>query len=383
MSSEGLVDLIWRNSNPTNNFAKVYAQQIMKSERARTESKLVNDFDAIMKGGCVYIPTFFNDPNYKLLRSLSDDLSKSSNGLIHWSKHLKHENPDFSPTFKDIISKLAEYFDTDVYATRMNFYRDGSDWKPFHHDSHAYGGKGQREDFTIGVSFGVARELAFLHSGSDFTFSFPQKNGDVFAFNSEVNQKFMHGVPKARGCNIGPRCSIIAWGRRRTLNERNGGQPGQVIQNILLDISPPPPPPPPSSSSIISHNLPNFNKADDSEVEKGDDVVDDDGDHKEVVMTAQELAMLIDKMISSNDKIEKGGSMLSNSGGISRGRGRGRLQSGPGSGRIQGGGSALGNKASRGGSGRLQSGVGRAVSEVEGEGRGGRGRGRGRGSGGR
>ena len=37
----------------------------------------------------------------------------------------------------------------------MNFYQDQSDWKPFHHDSHAYGNKALREDFTVGVSFGA------------------------------------------------------------------------------------------------------------------------------------------------------------------------------------------------------------------------------------
>ena len=58
----------------------------------------------------------------------------------HPSKHLKHENPTFSPTFSLILEKVSDYFSVDIYATRMNFYRDGSDWKPFHHDSHAYGG---------------------------------------------------------------------------------------------------------------------------------------------------------------------------------------------------------------------------------------------------
>jgi hypothetical protein len=36
-----------------------------------------------------------------------------------------------------------------VWRPRLNFYRDGKDWKPFHHDSHAYGGNGKKEDFTM------------------------------------------------------------------------------------------------------------------------------------------------------------------------------------------------------------------------------------------
>ena len=28
-------------------------------------------------------------------------------GMVNWSKHLKHENPDFSPTFQKIIAQLV------------------------------------------------------------------------------------------------------------------------------------------------------------------------------------------------------------------------------------------------------------------------------------
>ena len=148
--------------------------------------------------------------------------------MVNCSKHLKHENPEFSETFHRVVKEMADYFDVEVYATRMNFYRDGTDWKPFHHDSHAYGGRAQREDFTMGASFGGSRELIFLHEPSGNTFTFPQNNGDVFAFTSEVNKRFKHGVPKAKS-NNDPRFSIIAWGRRRTINSRNGA--GQVTES--------------------------------------------------------------------------------------------------------------------------------------------------------
>jgi len=139
--------------------------------------------------------------------------------MINWSKHFKHENPDFSPTFNEIIEKMSNYFDVEVYATRLNFYCDGSDWKPFHHDSHPYVG-GVREDFTMGASFGASRQLVFLHPSSNQTFAFPQNNGDVFAFTSEANKRFQHGIPKVTKL-IGPRFSIIAWGIRRSMTDRN------------------------------------------------------------------------------------------------------------------------------------------------------------------
>ena len=150
--------------------------------------------------------------------------------MVNWSKHLKHENPTFSATFQSVVDAMAAHFDVDVYATRLNFYRDGTDWKPFHHDSHAFGGREKREDFTMGASFGGERELEFLHEPSGGTFTFPQKNGDVFAFTTEVNKRFKHGVPKLTRGIGGPRFSIIAWGRRRSLNARNGGGAGGEVR---------------------------------------------------------------------------------------------------------------------------------------------------------
>jgi hypothetical protein len=81
-----------------------------------------------------------------------------------------------------------------------------------HHDSHAYS-DGKKEDFTMGASFGDSRELEFLHEDSGNKFRFPQHNGDIFAFNHEINKKFMHGVPKGRKSS-GARFSIIAWGKK-------------------------------------------------------------------------------------------------------------------------------------------------------------------------
>ena len=41
---------------------------------------------------------------------------------VSWSQHFKVENPAFSATFNRVVATLAEYFDLDVYATRLNFY---------------------------------------------------------------------------------------------------------------------------------------------------------------------------------------------------------------------------------------------------------------------
>eukprot|EP00009_Paramoeba_aestuarina_P008459 CAMPEP_0201518504 /NCGR_PEP_ID=MMETSP0161_2-20130828/9339_1 /ASSEMBLY_ACC=CAM_ASM_000251 /TAXON_ID=180227 /ORGANISM="Neoparamoeba aestuarina, Strain SoJaBio B1-5/56/2" /LENGTH=245 /DNA_ID=CAMNT_0047916301 /DNA_START=141 /DNA_END=874 /DNA_ORIENTATION=- len=212
-----------------NNIAAGFARQMMKNERNLANGDLAQDLESL-KGNCIYLPHFVcDDTDFSLLVRLSKELEANmGEGLIPWSKHLKHENPTFSPTFSLILEKVSDYFSVDIYATRMNFYRDGSDWKPFHHDSHAYGGpNNQKEDFTVGISLGDTRKLEFLHVQSQASFGFPQNNGDVFAFTSLTNKLFQHGVPKHPNPSAaGPRISIIAWGRRRELNERNSGVKG-------------------------------------------------------------------------------------------------------------------------------------------------------------
>ena len=201
--------------------------------------------------------------DFRYLEQLAEDLEESrysttsskrkgeedfGGGVMNWSKHLKQENPEFSETFRTVVERMASYFDVDVYATRLNFYRDGSDWKPYHHDSHAFGANGRKEDFTMGASFGAQRALSFLHEPSASSFEFPQKNGDVFAFSSEVNAAMQHGVPRLSGHEqfvANPRFSVIAWGRRRSLNPRNsaaseegdsGGGGGSRSNNQIIGV---------------------------------------------------------------------------------------------------------------------------------------------------
>ena len=210
------------------NMASSFARQALRDEFSKADGSLASDMSSVLRGEAIYLPNFHcARRDYALLASLAREMeAHEGEGMINWSKHLKHENPDFSSTFHRVVNEMSAHFDVEVYATRLKFYRDGSDWKPFHHDSHAYGGREQREDFTMGASFGGERELAFLHEPSGQQFSFPQNNGDVFAFTTEVNKRFKHGVPKLTRGVGGPRFSIIAWGRRRTLNANNGGGKG-------------------------------------------------------------------------------------------------------------------------------------------------------------
>ena len=190
-----------------------YSRNIFKSNIVQTNAELLNDYNLIINGECIYIENFLCLTNdHKILNNLTKEIYDSQRSLqIKWSNHYKIINPYYSKTFCEIIDKVSNNFNVQVIQTRLNYYKDNSDWKPYHHDSHAYS-ENMKEDFTIGISLGAERELSFKHVQSEETFSFPQKNGDLFAFTDKINKKFMHGVPKINK-EIGPRISIIIWGK--------------------------------------------------------------------------------------------------------------------------------------------------------------------------
>ena len=136
-----------RDGGDASNMASKFASKAMRGEISMADGQLAADFESVLKGEAIYLPEFHCGKNdFALLAGLAKDmetheLASEGGGMVNWSKHLKHENPEFSQTFARIVHAMSEYFDVDVYATRLNFYRDGTDWKPFHHDSHAYGGR--------------------------------------------------------------------------------------------------------------------------------------------------------------------------------------------------------------------------------------------------
>jgi hypothetical protein len=203
------IDIKYENVKNTNQVG-FYTSNLLKSEENLINGNLYQDIKTALEGGCQYIPGLICKTNdFTYYNKLEEELKMKD--IVNWSKHHKYENPDGLETFDIIIQKLCDHFKVIPLHTRLNYYFP-RDWKPFHHDSHAYSNN-EKEDITIGASFGSSRELEFLHVGSNSKFKFPQKNGDVFAFNNEINKKFMHGVPKTTNCN-GNRISIIVWGKK-------------------------------------------------------------------------------------------------------------------------------------------------------------------------
>lgn len=200
-----------KHNNRVNMITK-YVKKLVRSESDMINPDLRHGMDLLTKGAFYYPECICNEKDLNLFKQIVDELEQAGElKIISWSQHCKIENPKCSETFNRIIEKIANIFNVVVCETRLNYYKDQSDWKPLHHDSHAYANEmNLREDFTIGISLGATRELVFMHEHSGNQFKFPQKNGDVFAFDQYVNKDFLHGVTKSL-IPTGPRISLIAW----------------------------------------------------------------------------------------------------------------------------------------------------------------------------
>lgn len=186
--------------------------------RAKSNYEMVNtnyeDLRKILYFGCMYYPNLLaNLEDITIFNKLKDELNLNNDisTITKWSKHFKIENPETSQTFTKIVNLLGKYFNVDILQTRINYYTYES-YKPFHHDSHAYT-DGQKEDITIGCSFGSSRTLVFKKD--DIYFNFPQNNGDVFCFDHITNKLFMHGIQKLKNNDVNnERISIVIWGKK-------------------------------------------------------------------------------------------------------------------------------------------------------------------------
>lgn len=162
------------------------------------------------------------DAYYALLREIragqESDGVESKWESWHEGAHLLTQTPNNSETFQEILGQLCHRFairQNGYIGTRFNWYRDSSDWKPFHHDSAAFNReRALKQNCTVGVSFGASRELAFQHVKSRDLLYFPQTNGMLFFFGRDVNIRWRHGInalPPEQQSSKG-RISIISWG---------------------------------------------------------------------------------------------------------------------------------------------------------------------------
>lgn len=194
-----------------------YVRRLLLDESLRYNIH-INKIMMDMKKGCIYIPEACEKVNGRnivdrLKKEIEENVLKED--CINWSKHYKIENPKKLPIFNEIVDLMAKKLNVKVIETRLNYYPNEKSWKPFHQDRHSSYNKEEegilKENFTMGASFGASRALAFKHIETETTFEIPQKNGDIFAFDANINKLFMHGVPISK-YTVGERFSIIAWG---------------------------------------------------------------------------------------------------------------------------------------------------------------------------
>lgn len=214
-------------------------QYTFKSKK-NTESFVPSNKPADMRmmmaeGGKTY-PHDYHSRDLFIVKNLFDDISYDQ--LIYELKHCGiDENELFKlwhgdshliaddhikdwkkcPLFTSVIERMKTYFKIDVKATRFNWYRDGSDWKPFHHDAAAIDPKKTKtQNMTIGVSFGRTRSACFEHATTRTTIELPLENGSIYGFGSQLNMDWRHGITQLqkdeRDKDDKGRISIIVWG---------------------------------------------------------------------------------------------------------------------------------------------------------------------------
>ena len=132
------------------------------------------------------------------------------------------------PTFNLVVEKIRSFFNMDIKATRMNVYNDLSQFKPFHFDASAVNPeKAKLQNFTVAVSFGYTRSVAFEREASpqNIVVSFPIDDSQTYCFTKDTNCTWRHGVLQGKNVNVGPvvdkdvgpvvdtgRISIVCWG---------------------------------------------------------------------------------------------------------------------------------------------------------------------------
>jgi hypothetical protein len=119
-----------------------------------------------------------------------------------------------APTFNMVISRIREFFNMNVKATRLNWYQDTEQWKAFHFDAAKINPeKAKIQNFTVAASFGRTRDCAFEKDDiSKNVISIPIGDGEIYCFTRETNEIWRHGVLQELPKVEEGRISIVAWG---------------------------------------------------------------------------------------------------------------------------------------------------------------------------
>lgn len=209
------------------------------------EHSLASSFNLVLKGGARHVRGVFGDAqDLGLFDALRKELGRRGGAWSQGTKgsaRIKYSIPGFNgcglldgeivydlcgqelPAFSYALRSLAECINADILSWWVNIYEEGSVGLGFHHD-HQNNNMGLRWgrafDVTAGVSFGACRDLTFRHVATGREFHFPQENGDVFAFDTQTDYEFLHGIYRKKD-PCGARISLIMVGK---LKERISGE---------------------------------------------------------------------------------------------------------------------------------------------------------------
>jgi hypothetical protein len=171
----------------------------------------------------ILAPNLFTEENeYEIYYKLLDEIKNTNKEseiwkLWHGDTHLIADDhiswKQICPTFNYVIETIKNTFGMDIKATRLNYYRNSSDFKPYHFDAAAIDPKKAAiQNLTIGVSFGCNRIVGFEHDKSRTKIFIPLNNCMTYGFAKDVNIEWRHGIPPEKEPNEFGRISIIAWG---------------------------------------------------------------------------------------------------------------------------------------------------------------------------
>lgn len=103
------------------------------------------------------------------------------------------------PEMVEVVSYLGDKYHIQD-SVWMNYYRDGSDYTPYHKDSY--------NCIVACVSFGGSRIFKIRNDTTKNEQSFNLENGDIFVFDQEFNNTHQHSIMRTTK-RVDPRVSLV------------------------------------------------------------------------------------------------------------------------------------------------------------------------------
>lgn len=235
--SEGSLNTDITDSDPASTWVRPAMRVVLGGHEAQHGGRLTSDDVLVVRD------FLCAENDQSLYRGIVAELCSaqaSGDKSCKWASwkdgcHLISKSPEKSPTYRKVLQTIMTYFgvvESTAYV-RFNWYVDGADWKPLHHDTAAFSKRrAGKQNITIAVSLGGEREVVFRHGKGETRAYFPQPNGAAYSFGNSVNANWKHGInalpPEEQEGRLG-RISIIIWGWSPIVKAEEGEEAEQGI----------------------------------------------------------------------------------------------------------------------------------------------------------